>query len=384
MAKKYTLPRHTNLAKQTTRFGAAIVDLALVVAGFFVFFFGLFSLTVGTFVVNPIRAELTTYEYQSNLVTIDDSNNIVVWKSEDDYKVYDDAMRYFYFYYLSGEAPIEHKESYPTNYVPSPNANDEFMNEDGTTYKLKDFFTVEWYNKNILGIDRDDPDADMSTCYFTYVKVDDQYDKSQIGIPRSQRYSSESSKVVDITPTDLAIYLGKKYESSYRELTHFSFYKNKADLATFYVGVEVGSSLILSGAIFYILIPMIRKDGASLGKMIFKIRLAHSSGYSHHKYQLLFRFAPYLVTVSFVSLMPVLSIYILLVIVAVMFLISFALAMASPKKMSLHDFVAQTIVVSNDSIIFDTSVDERAYEQEEDGAIAEPSTGEEPELSYEK
>ena len=42
MAKKYTLPRHTNLAKQTTRFGAAIVDLALVVAGFFVFFFGEF------------------------------------------------------------------------------------------------------------------------------------------------------------------------------------------------------------------------------------------------------------------------------------------------------------------------------------------------------
>ena len=71
-------------------------------------------------------------------------------------------------------------------------------------------------------------------------------------------------------------------------------------------------------------------------------------------------------------------------IVSVMFLVSFALAMASPKKMSLHDFVAQTIVVSNDSIIFDTSVDERAYEQEEDGVVSEPSTGEEPELSYEK
>lgn len=384
MSKKYTLPRHTNLAKQTTRFGAAIVDLAIVILAFFIFYFGVFNLLVGNFVINPIQSTLYSYQYQSNLVTVDDENNIVIWKSDDDYKVYDDAMQYFYFNYLAGKEPSIKKASYPVNFVASPNSNELFYNEDGSTYKLKDYFTVDWYNTNILGIDRDDPDADMSQCYFTYVTIDGAYDKSQVGIPRSQRYSSDSNKTVEITQTDLAIYLGKKYENSFHTLTNFSFYWSKANLVNFYTGLDVACSLIISGAIFYVIVPMIRKDGATLGKIIFKLRLAHISGYSHHKYQLLFRFVPFLLTVLFVCLVPLGSIYTVVLIIAVMFLVSFALAMASPKKTSLHDFVAQTIVVSCDSLIFDTSTDEEEYEISEGEITKEQSSGEEPELSYEK
>ncbi len=384
MAKKYTLPRHTNLAKQTTRFGAAIVDLALVVFAFFVFYYGVFNLLVGNFVINPIQSTLYSYQYQSNLVTSDSEDNIVIWKSDDNYKVYDDAMQYFYFNYLTGNEPSIKKDSYPINYVASPNYDEIFYNEDGSTYKLKDYFTVDWYNTNILGISRDDPDAEMSQCYFTYVSVDGIYDKSQVGVPRKQRYSSENNQTVEITQTDLAIYLGKKYENSFHTLTNFSFYSSKANLVNFYTGVDVASSLILSGIIFYVVIPLIRKDGASIGKIIFKLRLAHISGYSFHKYQLLFRFVPFLVTVLFVCLVPLGSIYSVVLIIAVMFLVSFALAMASPKKTSLHDFIAQTIVVSSDSLIFDSSADEEAYEISEGEFIKEESCGEEPAISYEK
>ena len=60
--------------------------------------------------------------------------------------------------------------------------------------------------------------------------------------------------------------------------------------------------------------------------------------------------------------------------------------MASPKKSSLHDFTAQTIVVDDKtSIIFDNEAEEEMYLLKEDNMpLSSPEEGEEPVLKYEK
>ena len=62
--------------------------------------------------------------------------------------------------------------------------------------------------------------------------------------------------------------------------------------------------------------------------------------------------------------------------------------MASPKKASLHDFVARTIVIDDKtSIIFENEIEEEAYLLKEDNleeVVKEEGDGEEPEISYEK
>ena len=73
------------------------------------------------------------------------------------------------------------------------------------------------------------------------------------------------------------------------------------------------------------------------------------------------------------------------------FLVSFAIAMASPKKTALHDLTARTIVVDlASSILFENEVEEEQYILKEDNLIddvvdtRDDDEGEEPELRYEK
>lgn len=71
----------------------------------------------------------------------------------------------------------------------------------------------------------------------------------------------------------------------------------------------------------------------------------------------------------------------------VMFLVSFALSMSSPKRKSLHDFTAGTIVIDlKGSILFNNELEEEEYILKEDNLFEDKPivAGEEPELRYEK
>ena len=115
---------------------------------------------------------------------------------------------------------------------------------------------------------------------------------------------------------------------------------------------------------------MIRKDGATFGKMIFKLGLANIYGYKHKRYQILMRFIPFFLTLTAVSFIPYVSEYVLFLIALVILLVSFAVMMASPRRVALHDLTAQTIVIeANTSKIFETRADEIAYTMEEDGGV---------------
>ena len=149
-------------------------------------------------------------------------------------------------------------------------------------------------------------------------------------------------------------------------------------------------SLLVSAGLVYVLVPWLMKNGQTLGKKVFGLGLANSDGYKFENKRLLMRILPFAVVDLSLFLLVGVSLYIVMSIILVMFLVSFALAMSSPKRMSLHDYTARTIIIDlKNSKIFETVDEEEKYVLKEDNLLWEEDNrsdedGEEPELRYEK
>lgn len=381
LISKQTLPRHTNLAKLSSRTAAFLVDIACTLAFTFAFFFGCFNLIIkNTDAYKSGIAKLDDIEVNSHLMYRDENGKLEAYE-ENDSKTYENILSYYYLNYLTGEG-IEDKS------LASPSYNKTFV-VDNKEVLPKDYYKVEWYNYNVLQIVDDNPDSEKSQCYYTYQKDSEgNFDKTKIGIAKNKRYNEQVGAVVVLEEKDIAGFLKKVYSTAYQHLCAQDFYIELNQPVAFLETVSVVSSVLCGAAIVYIVFPLFFKKGQTPGKKVFKIGLASYDGYSFNNLKLLLRFIPLFLTVG-ITLLPFFNgIIVLFIIYVVMFLVSFALAMASPKKCALHDFVARTIVVDyKTSIIFDNEIDEEEYIEKEDNIpriVQEDGDGEEPELKYEK
>lgn len=380
---KYSLPRHTILAKQSSRIGAAVVDFAFALVFFFAFYFGCFNIVFSKTTTNAYMSQLSTWQLKSHLVYFDEeTQETKIYSSNEDYLVYDTPVKYYYLNYLTGK-DIENKER-----DAAPNYNVEFELEDKTMVLPANYYTVSWYNYNILGINNDNPDSETSSTFFTYVKDSEgNYDKNQFGVPKTKRFDKDKNALVEITKTDLAVYYKEQYIAAYNHLAVQPFYMQLQTKLNFINSLSLMLAILSAGLVNYVIIPYFMKQGATLGKKIFKLGLANIAGYQFKKVMLLPRFIPFLLTVVAACLIPATTFYFSFIVVAVVFLSSFGVMMASPKKCSLHDYTGQTIVIDTKaSIIFDDSLLEEQYVMKEDDVEIDELVegGEEPEISYEK
>lgn len=372
--RKYTLPRHTNLANQGPRIGAFFIDVAICLGIGIAFFFGCFRLILNP-VARPYRAELIQEELNSHLCYRNEETGAVdVLPSDSSFEKYRDTIAYYFMNYLTGENLDEPGTG-------SRLANEPIKNEKGEMVPKKDYYTIPWYNYNILGIKAADPESDPE-CLFTYVKVGDVYDKTQLGIPK------DPSKVAAI---DVDKYMKNAYVQTYiQDFNKLSYVVDLSNKYTFIYSLEFVLSGIMGAIITYVIIPLFFRQGRTIGKKVFKLALATSDGYAFHNKQLIMRVMP-LIVVMLAFLIPIWNdFFLLLLIPLIIFLVSFALAMASPKKAALHDFTARSIVVDDkSSLIFENEMEEDLFIRKEDGIIDDEdsvleSDGEEPEISYEK
>ena len=350
--KKYTLPRHTNLAKQGSRTGAFFVDLALLLALTLAFFYGCFNL-----IFNKVTKSYAEYvdkeEIYSGLYYKDDKgeNQIITHGSIEDYV---GTLEYYYLCYLSGD-----QSKVKEGFEPSKDRHETY--------------DVAWFNKNILEIDET-----SETSYFVYQKSDEEVDDSKIGVKNP---NVDESVVLE--------FVARQYSKG--ALFDFNDLESIAEANSklaFFATLGVVLAIFTSGIIIYIVMPIILKNGQSVGKKVFKLGLADSDGYKMSNKALIMRYMPFTVIDFSLILLYLINLYVALTVIIIVFLVSFALAMSSPKKMSLHDYVSRTIVIDFvGSVIFDNPIDEEAYILKEDNLLEENApheAGEEPELRYEK
>lgn len=346
--RKLTLPRHTNLAGQGLRISAFLIDAVIVVASSVLLLTTIISAIFGSS-LNAVESSIDEERINSHLYYGEDVKKL---DSNNTSEEIINGLAYFYINYLPGEGIDES--------ISSKNKDKE-VNYNGKTYTRKDFYTVDWFNKKILGITIDDPDSEED-CLYTFKRVNNEYDKSVPGKLKdgvdfslgSPAYSFIADKIVDANTT----FNNEEYL--------VSLYNKEG----FIVQSELCISFLISGIVFYVVLPLFG-EGKTIGKRILKLGLANSDGYKVSNVNILLRFVPYLLTCVSL-LLPIYrdSIIPLLVLLTIL-LSSFGFAMASPKNQSLHDLLARTIVVDNKtSIIFLDQVDEAKYieREEQDGA----------------
>lgn len=360
--RKYTLPRHTNLAKNSSRTGAFIIDLALFLGIALGLTFGVFS-NIFKFKTTPLFNELKTEQLASSLF-FEKDGEINYPTDETDNTEFEERLCKFYTVYLPD--------------ISARTGIEEIKNPQGEKIE----YTIEWFNENVLGIRGENPDAETDTGLFTYYFLENPggggtYDKTVMGVPKATSAAQ-----------DVNIYLQKQLEPALNGIFYKipSIYKIVSEYNFFYA-LSFVSSGIISAFLVYVVLPLFLKDGRTLGKKLFNLCLANSDGYKMHNTQLLMRVMP--MSVLLLSgILPIYTDYFYIILAClVIFLVSFTLSMASPKRSSLHDFCARTIVVdAKSSILFENEMQEEAYliKEDESYAAEKVDTGEEPELKYEK
>ena len=350
--KKYTLPRHTNLAKLGPRIGAFLVDLAISFGLALGFYFGAFQFVFKSR-VNEIVGIVTQEKINSKLYDNEDGK-VKNWDKDSNDNDIKDGLAYFY-----------------TVYIPEVEAssNEPVILTDGTKVDKKDFFTVEWFNKNVLKVETD------GAGLFEYVKDGDNVDKNVVANIKSDALHEVVNR-----------YLQEACYVARYDFENLSTIKTISNERGFLISAEFVAASLIATSISYILIPFIIKRGATIGKKIFGLCLADSDGYIIKNWQLFMRAMP-LQVVILALLIPIWKEFALLgTTLVIILLVSFGIAMASPKHSALHDFAGRTIVVdAKTSILFENMFEEEKYIAEEDNIELDlPISGEEPDLKYEK
>ena len=333
--RKYTLPRHTNVANQGPRIGAFLIDLAITLAISLALLFGCFKY-IFNFKTKPLESRIEEERIKSALFYKNENGVLDYYGVESENEPFLDALKTFYLVYI-------------------PEANPETASD----------FTGEWFNTNVLKIEGD------GRFYFVY----DGEDKTKPGIINVEADKQSVNK-----------YLQKAWLTANATLNKVPSFRQMNNEYAFYNSLEFVLSTMIASAIVYIIIPLCLKNGVTVGKKVFGLCLTDSDGYKMRNSQLIMRIMP-LYVVLLALLIPIWrTMFVVLIVFLVVFLVSFSLAMASPKKSALHDFTARTIVVNaRTSILFENSTEEELYIQKEDNIeVNNENAGEEPTLRYEK
>ena len=346
--KKYTLPRHTNLAKQGARTGAFFIDIALGFAITLGSFFGCFNLIFKP-ITKPCTDLIAKEQIKSHLYLKDSDGNPSRIPSSKSSETFRDSVYQYYSLYLPGKT----------------------LSGEKTKQPVRD---IKWFNKTIL-------EAENEDSVYTYQL--DSLNKpiaTVFAIPKK-----------DVVPEEVGKFIQTRYQDAIIDsFNQIDFIRATGARAMTFNALAFTLSSFIGFTISYVVLPWVLKNGQTLGKKVFRIGLATSDGYKFKNHQLLMRFMPFLVCDLSLMLFIQVNMYLVLSIYLIIFLVSFAIAMASPKKMALHDFTARTLVVDmKTSILFDNPYAEEKYLLKEDNILEEDKDekeyeGEEPALRYEK
>jgi len=363
--KGQSLPRHTLMAPIGKRMVAFIIDVAILLAMTIALYFGASQFIFRQSIYRNYD-KLFKEDFNSHLFYYDESTQTrKQYKEENNYQLYMDLLSYYYLNYLTGEnVDVPEGSRYDAEFYKAPNYNE---NVPGTEILPKDYYVVSWFNENILEIKVDEP-TETTVSYFEYDKTDDVIDKTKIGIRRTEHWSTKMNKVVEVTEGETASVLYDKYKAAYfGSLMKQNFYAPYYEKITFLTAISWLIPALIASIICFVIIPLFSKNNSSIGKKFQKLGLCSIDGYKMQKWQLILRVLPLLLTLILVFLLPVGSYYICFAIGAIIFMVSVALAAASPKHASLHDYCGRTMVIDAEgSIIFNDEIDEQEFIEAED------------------
>lgn len=277
---------------------------------------------------------------QSQILTLYQSTNL-----EPAY--YLEHLRYYYLSFLTGidvEMPnntSKHTYDMVKDHFVSP---DYLDNVKGTLMLPKDFYTEKWFNQEIIKI------GGEGDAYFETINIH---------LPVSIKDGVDKEKANE--------YLKNCLNNATADMYYRSYYQNiNNSLKGIQIFITIPPYLLVM-LIVYLIIPLITRDGESIGKKFCHIALCNLKGYRVQKRQIVFRFFIFFVLMT-LSLFVVgigLTSFATLGIGA---LLMFIVVLVNKKHKAIHDFAAMTLVIdAKTSVWFASQEDElkRSKELEE-------------------
>ena len=350
---------------------AAIMDATV-----FIFVFLGLALWVFTPLSNPLFQYQDTvnigrrYHLSSHLYLpqkINDDGNVVIVEVKDstgnmmdytelplydskseDYSLYIKRIYYYYHNFKTNvdiELPTSGDFDPLKDYFASPEYNVEI---NGVL--PVNLYTNDWFSKNILKIGEE-------TSYFMIDSSKDDYVDSivaKLGINKEEALNYLRNQAYEATKDF--------YYSNY-----FQAVEKKIEAIQYFIFLP---PFALSFAIFYILIPLLFKDGETLGKKTMQIAVISFDGYSAKKRQILFREILLFIVIFILGIAVGIGLT-SFAIMALGVLVLFILTLIPKNKRSIFDFAAYTIVVDSvHSTWFKSKEDEERHKQELDANMS--------------
>lgn len=355
---------------------AAVIDLAITAFVGGILLIGAQALMNSTPVVQSNRQEITKYSLDSGLFHYKDDDpakDVVPYTESTNYKDYEAILVNYYTNYKVSGCPSEYQ-----------NAK----------------YTIYWYNVHIIGLEENaaaEPYTDLTSRPDLVVKKGPQifeYQKGEGDVILYDQLPVLKTSVSDVAA--LHYYFisetenteGNYYVYSYAVTDLYSTnYFNSAytEMYNWYYTFPIIVSFALSALIFYFIIPILTKNGQTLGKLSFHIGLVNKLGYQYKKVQLIPRFfftVLLLVTGYIISLFFAYSLFVFLAIATLLLLVSYCIAVFTTEHKAIHDYFAGTIVIDlRQSTWFKDAEEEKRIQKRIDEYINIQS---DEELDYEK
>ena len=318
---------------------AAVMDLffafllgTAIFAGFSV---GLTSSEAG----KQTMENVISYQVGSGLYYRDTDGNVKYYDNLVSYDLYEQKIHDYYTVYLTQEVEAQYRTNYDTY----------------------------WFNVFVLGLDdvkgiytaeelanRKEPGASTKGLFDYPVEEGiAQYDK--MGVPHSSLYDDngqlrDTSKqwLLEFfyTPNRINAYYNAAGDLNNREFFAEALYQydRRSTLIPLLIAVPIAA------VSFYIVVPLIFRDGRTFGKMIMKLSVIRQDEYKTNRLQIALRQVPSVIVV--IVLFAFFSWLNAALISLGMLIISYLLAIFTPKHRAIHDFLAYTRVVNDRDSFF--------------------------------
>lgn len=213
--------------------------------------------------------------------------------------------------------------------------------------------TIAWYNTEILKIGTEDS-------LFVYAQTSGVDDPSIVGVPApiegSGTMTSEQLSSATVSQTaDLNTFYYDAYNAARTDLNAQPDYLALANELSYYFTWELAIATTIVILAFYLLVPLLLKDGRTLGKQIFVLSLVSKNGYRIKKWQIVVRALVFGVVEILGAVYTMMG----------TILISYTIMIFGKKNMSVHDFVASTRVVDAKRSVWFKNAEEAAVYQAE-------------------
>ena len=366
--------KNVELAGLFKRIVAAVMDGLFAVFMFFI---------LVTYVTNPIANKTSKYQqyvmdiYQQEiashlyLLLQQNSNGDYVTIEVKDYveKLDNNAFKRVHDIYdianISNDDYIRHLNYYYTVYLTGDISRVELPKEgsydpiiDGfvsPTYNTpidgklpKDLYTARYFNTVIMGLS---PEGEENTSpYYDYPIVSG--NKDYEGIPVIKE-GVDANKVKEDMRSRVYKATKALYESDY-----ISY--RQGEIKKIQLWCEIPVYIFVIG-VLYVLVPLLFKNGETLGKLSLGVGIASKNGYKVKKRQILFRSLVFVVEITF-SLFIVGYGLTSFATLGVGCVIMMAVAVFTKSHQAPHDLAAMTVVVDmKKSVFFESATEENKY-----------------------